>query len=126
MSDLGAAGEPVHCCHEGVEPNVATHQRWSLAWMEKIMSKWTIRTCAVTLTAVAMVTVAGAPASALPISENIIRRECRLANGVYHTQVITNNVTKLSTRFSTCSYRDINGTSYTDYYADGDYYSTQP
>jgi hypothetical protein len=34
------------------------------------MSKWTIRTCAVTLTAVAMVTVAGAPASALPISEN--------------------------------------------------------
>jgi hypothetical protein len=74
----------------------------------------------------AMVTVAGAPASALPISENIIRRECRLANGVYHTTVVTSNVTKETTRFSTCSYRDINGTLYTDYYVDGDYYSTRP
>lgn len=82
------------------------------------------RTCAVTLIALAMVTVAGAPASAMPISENIIRRECRLANGVYYTTVVTNKAG--STRFSTCTYRDINGTSYTDYYADGDYYSTQP
>jgi hypothetical protein len=88
------------------------------------MSKWTIRTCAATLTVVAMVTVAGAPASALPISENTIRRECRLANGVYHTQVLTANGT--STRFSTCGYRDINGTWYTDYYLDGEYSSTEP
>jgi hypothetical protein len=95
-------------------------QRWSLAWMEKIMSKWTIRTCAM-----AMVMVA-APASALPISEYTIRRECRLANGTYHTEVSYSNVTKLTMRFSTCTYRDINGNQYTDYYVDGDYYSTRP
>jgi hypothetical protein len=91
-----------------------------LTW-RKIMSN---RTCAITLIALAMVTVAGAPASALPISENTIRRECRLANGVYHTQVLTSNGT--SARLSTCGYRDINGTWYTDYYLNGDYYSTEP
>ena len=65
-----------------------------LTW-RKIMSN---RACAVTLIALAMVTVAGAPASARPISENTIRRECRLANGVYTTQVLTSNGT--STRLS--------------------------
>jgi hypothetical protein len=84
------------------------------------------RTCAVTLTAVALVTVAGAPTSALPISENTIRRECRLAKGVYETQVVYSNITKQTNRFSSCSYRDINGNSYTDYYVNGDYYSTKP
>jgi hypothetical protein len=66
------------------------------------------------------------PASALPISENTIRRECRLAKGVYETQVTYSNITKQTTRFSTCTYRDINGDQYTDYYVNGDYYSTQP
>jgi hypothetical protein len=91
-----------------------------LTW-RKIMSN---RTCAVTLIALAMVTVAGAPASARPISENTIRRECKDAGGVYNTQVLTSNGT--SKRFSTCGYRDINGTWYMDYYLDGDYTGTEP
>jgi hypothetical protein len=73
------------------------------------------RICAVALT-VAMVT----PASALPISENTIRRECRAANGSYSTSVVE------GTRFSACAYRDIHGDVYTDYYLNGDYYSTRP
>jgi hypothetical protein len=89
------------------------------------MSKWTNRICAVTLTAAAMVTLA-TPASTLPISEYTIRRECRLAKGVYETQVVYDKISKVSTRFSSCSYRDINGDSYTDYYVNGDYYSTRP
>jgi hypothetical protein len=82
------------------------------------MSKWTSPICAATLTAVALVTVT--PASALPISENTIRRECRLANGTYHTSVVE------GTRFTSCTYRDIYGDRYTDYYHDGEYYSTRP
>ena len=82
------------------------------------------RACAVTLIALAMVTVAGAPASALPISEYTIRRECRLAKGVYQTQVVIGN--QQTSRFSACTYRDINGDLYTDYYLNGDYYSTRP
>ena len=85
------------------------------------MSKWTSRICAVALAA-AMVT----PASALPISEYTIRRECRLAKGVYETQVLYDKISKSSSRFSSCTYRDINGDSYTDYYVNGDYYSTRP
>jgi hypothetical protein len=78
------------------------------------------RTCAVTLIALAMVTVAGAPASAMRISENTIKRECRAANGSYSTSVVE------GTRFSACAYRDIYGDVYTDYYLNGDYYSTLP
>jgi hypothetical protein len=102
----------------GLTPAMVAGKTW-----RKIMST---RICAVALTAMALVTVVSAPASALPISEYTIRRECRLAKGVYETQVVYSNITKSSTRFSTCSYRDINGNSYTDYYVDGDYYSTQP
>jgi hypothetical protein len=78
------------------------------------------RTCAVTLIALAMVTVAGAPASAMRISENTIKRECKAANGSYSTEV------KQGTRFSACAYRDIYGDVYTDYYKNGDYYGTDP
>ena len=81
---------------------------------------WNIRACVVTLTAVAMVTVAAAPASALRISENTIKRECKAANGSYSTGV------KQGTRFSACAYRDIYGDVYTDYYVDGDYKGTLP
>ena len=77
------------------------------------------RICAVTLIAVVMVTVA-APASAMPISENTIRRECRAAKGTYVTDV------RQGTRFSACYYRDIYGDEYADFYADGDYYGTRP
>lgn len=81
---------------------------------------WNIRACAITLSAVAMVTLAAAPASARPISEGTIKRECKAANGSYTTSVVE------GTRFSACSYRDIDGDLYTDYYVDGDYYSTKP
>jgi hypothetical protein len=81
---------------------------------------WNVRACAVALTAVAMMTVANAPASARPISENTIKRECKAANGSYSTSMVE------GTRFSACAYRDIDGDLYTDYYVDGDYYSTKP
>jgi hypothetical protein len=67
-----------------------------------------------------MVTVAAAPASALRISENTIKRECRAANGSYSTKVVE------GTRFSACAYRDIYGDVYTDFYVDGDYDHTKP
>jgi hypothetical protein len=63
--------------------------------------------------------VAGAAASA-PISENTIRKECRAANnGTYSIMVYE------GTRFSSCTYRDIDGNWYRDYYLDGEYYSTR-
>ena len=64
---------------------------------------WNIRACAITLSAVAMVTLAAAPANARPISEGTIKRECKAANGSYTTSVVE------GTRFSACSYRDIDG-----------------
>jgi hypothetical protein len=78
---------------------------------------WTIRACAVTLTAVAMVTVAAAPASA--ISESTIKKECRAANNGKYTTTVRGG-----TRFSTCTYRDIGGNRHRDYYVDGGYYHT--
>ena len=68
-----------------------------------------------------MVTVAAAPASARRISETAIKRECKAANGgTYGTEVITDSV-GVSRRFSTCTYRDIGGAFYTDYYVNGQY-----
>jgi hypothetical protein len=78
----------------------------------------TIRACAVTLTAVAMVTVAAAPASARRIAESTIRKECRAANnGVYQTSVVQ-RIDGVTTRLSSCTYRDISGNRYVDYYQD--------
>ena len=85
------------------------------------MTKWTTRICAI---AVALLTVA--PAIALPIGENTIRAECKAANGTYSTYVTYSNVTKETYRWSFCQYRDIKGAWYTDYYVNGDYYSTRP
>jgi hypothetical protein len=97
--------------------------RW-LGW-RKTMSKWTIRACAVTVTAVAMVTVAAAPASARRIAESTIRKECKMANnGTYQTAVVT-RIDGVPTRLSSCTYRDISGNRYTDYYQDGEYYDTR-
>ena len=81
---------------------------------------WNIRACVVTFTAVVMGTVAAAPRQRLRISENIIRRECRAANGSYSTKVVE------GTRFSACAYRDIYGDVYTDFYVDGEYDQTKP
>ena len=84
---------------------------------------WTIRACAFTLTAVAMVAVAAAPADARRISERTIRKECRAANnGVYETWTSTSGGTTV--RYSACTYRDFSGNRYTDYYQDGEYYET--
>lgn len=59
-------------------------------------------------------------AQAKPISEKTIKKECKDAGGTYTSTV------KEGTRFSTCSYSDIGGDKYVDYYADGNYYSTWP
>ena len=76
----------------------------------------TIRACAVTLTAVVMVTMPAAPASARRIAENTIKKECRAANnGTYSTSVSRNG-----DRISRCTYRDISGNWYTDHYFNGE------
>lgn len=72
-----------------------------------------------TAVAAGSVTAAAAPASAR-ISEGTIKSECRDAGGSYATAVME------GIRFSTCTYRGMNGTTYRDYYADGEYYSTRP
>ena len=79
------------------------------------------RICAA-LIAVAIVT----PASALPISENTIRKECSLANGVYDTGVMYDRATKKNDRYSLCAYPDINGDWHTDFYKNGEYQYTSP
>jgi hypothetical protein len=106
MSDLAVASERLHGGEESIRQLMAETSDGRWLGRRKIMSKWTSRICAA-LIAVAMVT----PASALPISENTIRRECRAANGTYTTTVIE------GTRFSTCTYRDYYGDVYRDYYS---------
>ena len=59
-------------------------------------------------------------AQAAPIKESTIKSECADAGGTYST------VVKGSFRYSTCSYQDIDGNGYTDYYLNGSYYSTRP
>jgi hypothetical protein len=75
---------------------------------------------AVALALGALSSVASPVAQAKPISEKTIKKECKDAGGTYGTTV------KQGTRFSTCSYNDIGGDNYVDYYADGNYYSTWP
>jgi hypothetical protein len=75
---------------------------------------------AVALAMGALSSVASPAAQAKPISEKTIKKECKDAGGTYTTTV------KQGTRFSTCSYNDIGGDGYVDYYADGNYYSTWP
>ena len=84
------------------------------------MSKWTSRICAVALAAVAMVTAA----NALPIGENTIRNECKLANGVYTSDLFYNAKTRKNDRYSICTYADSRGDWYTDFYVNGEYQYT--
>ncbi|MBX7433578.1 hypothetical protein JDV09_15880 [Mycobacterium sp. Y57] len=60
-------------------------------------------------------------ANADKLSENTIKSECKDANGGTYTTTL-----KGRTRFSTCSYSDNEGNSSTDYYVNGQYYSTRP
>ena len=84
---------------------------------------WTIRAFAATLTAVAMVTVAAAPADARRISERTIRKECRDANGgTYRTEVVKDGLGR-NNRFSSCTYHD-GANWYTDNYMNGEYDGT--
>jgi hypothetical protein len=78
-----------------------------------------IRACAITLTAIAMLTVAAAPARAIP--EKTIKSECKAANnGTYKTGVVS------GARFSSCTYTDNDGNKSKDFYVNGQYYSTKP
>jgi hypothetical protein len=79
-----------------------------------------IRACAITLTAIATLTVAAAPARAIP--EKTIKSECKAANnGTY-----TTTTNKYGARLSICTYTDIDGNKYKDYYSDGQYVVTNP
>ncbi|HKH52204.1 MAG TPA: hypothetical protein VKA77_10495 [Mycobacterium sp.] len=56
-------------------------------------------------------------AAAEPISEGTIKSECKAAGGTY---------TKKGRGWSQCTYKDINGTKYTDDYVGGVYAGTNP
>jgi hypothetical protein len=61
-----------------------------------------------------------APAQAMPIGENTIRSECGAAGGVY------GSATDAGVRTSFCSYTDIYGDKWTDWYRNGRYRDTTP
>lgn len=62
------------------------------------------------------VAIGAAPsAAAQPISQNTIKRECGQANGTYQWW---------GSGVSTCTYTDMGGTMYRDYYVDGVYTRT--
>ena len=62
-----------------------------------------------------------AVANAEPISEGTIKSECKAAGGTYGTSKKGRGV-----RFSTCTYKDINGNKYQDDYVGGVYSGTNP
>lgn len=59
-------------------------------------------------------------AQAEKIPEATIKSECKDVGGTYVSQV------KGGIRFSACRYKDLSGKTFTDFYADGEYYSTTP
>jgi hypothetical protein len=69
----------------------------------------------------ATMTVTAPAAHAQRLSENTIKSECKEAGGTYSTEA-----TKSGIRNSTCTYMDIDGDSWTDYYLDGEYEGTDP
>ena len=69
----------------------------------------------------AMMTVIAPAAHAEPIGEKTIKSECKSAGGTYQTK--KNSV---GTRVSTCTYKDIDGDTWTDYYGGGEYVGTDP
>jgi hypothetical protein len=68
----------------------------------------------------AMVATASA-ADAEPISEGTIKSECKAAGGTYTTYPGNK---KGVMRISSCTYKDINGNTYTDDYYGGEYAGT--
>ena len=64
-----------------------------------------------------------AVANAQPISESTIKSECKAAGGTYGTKPPTK---KGGSRLSSCTFKDINGDTYTDEYYDGDWIGTRP
>ncbi len=68
----------------------------------------------------AMVATATA-ANAEPISEGTIKSECKAAGGTYTTYPGNK---KGVVRISSCTYKDINGGTYTDDYYGGEYAGT--
>jgi hypothetical protein len=83
----------------------------------------------------ALVTIAGIAGGALlltapvamakPIQESAIKSECRSANGgVYATEIVHSDSLP-DFRYSTCTYSDISGNRYRDWYVDGEYSGTE-
>jgi hypothetical protein len=69
----------------------------------------------------AMMTVIAPAAHAEPIGEKTIKSECKSAGGTYRTKMNT-----VGTRVSQCTYKDIDGDTWTDTFANGEYYGTDP
>jgi hypothetical protein len=70
--------------------------------------------------AVATTMITTAPgAHAEPIGEKTIKSECSSAGGTYKTKTIASGY-----RGSSCTYKDIDGDTWTDYYANGEYLGT--
>jgi hypothetical protein len=69
----------------------------------------------------AMMTVIAPAAHAEPIGEKTIKSECKSAGGTYQTKTNPSG-----TRVSSCTYKDIDGDTWTDYYGKGEYVGTDP
>lgn len=73
--------------------------------------------------AVGLALGSAAVADAEPISENTIKSECKAAGGTYGTTAPSGPKGRGS-RFSTCTFKDINGETSTDNYYDGHWTGT--
>jgi hypothetical protein len=72
--------------------------------------------------AVATTMITTSPAAhAEPIGEKTIKSECKSAGGTYKTKMNT-----VGTRVSQCTYKDIDGDTWTDVYGNGEYVGTDP
>lgn len=69
----------------------------------------------------ALMTVTAPAAYAQRLSENTIKSECNSAGGTYDTEVRRDGK-----RSSTCTYTDIDGDVYIDFYLNGEYQDTVP
>jgi hypothetical protein len=73
----------------------------------------------------AMITVIAPAAHAEPIGEKTIKSECKSAGGTYQTKAQTGPRGRII-RSSSCTYKDIDGDTWTDYYGNGEYLGTDP
>jgi hypothetical protein len=71
----------------------------------------------------AMMTVIAPAGHAEPIGEKTIKSACKSAGGTYQTSAQTGPHGRIL-RSTSCTYKDIDGDTWTDYYANGEYLGT--